>query len=53
MKEASTGLSDEDAKIAKIYIQIAEKIVDKGKSFPEVEYHRVKKLLDGKISDGK
>eukprot|EP00730_Choanoeca_flexa_P017027 TRINITY_DN8146_c0_g1_i2.p1 TRINITY_DN8146_c0_g1~~TRINITY_DN8146_c0_g1_i2.p1 ORF type:complete len:249 (+),score=109.73 TRINITY_DN8146_c0_g1_i2:210-956(+) len=46
-------IADEDAQSAQIYTRILQKMDEKGLDFPASETKRVKKLLDGKVSDEK
>ncbi|KAG6449740.1 hypothetical protein O3G_MSEX006225 [Manduca sexta] len=50
---AAEKLGSKDASSGKIYKTIMEKIIEKGDEFVKTEYERVKKLLNGKVSDEK
>lgn len=52
-EELQKEFSEKEAKSAKIYKTIMEKIIEKGDQFINTEHERVKKILSGKVSDEK
>lgn len=52
-EKAKENLNEDKAKKADVYIKIMHKIVSDGEAFIEKEVERVKKVMDGKVSDGK
>ncbi|CAH2052376.1 unnamed protein product, partial [Iphiclides podalirius] len=52
-KNIMKGLVEKDSVSGKIYKIIMEKVLEKGDEFTKMENERVKKLLNGKISDEK
>ena len=52
-EKARDKLKDEKSKKAEIYIKVMHKVVSEGEKFVDKEMERVKKVMEGKLSEGK